>query len=203
MAWAETCLKVWLFNYKLYKIIQIKNKNKLKIFFWKALVRLGLANTKLISAVANDMSGRFILDESKKLGFDTSAISLIDNNHEHISTGSYCAIFNPNGELKLAIGDMKAHDYIRPSLVQKHAEMISNSDLCVLDADIPVETIDFVCAHCEANSIPVWCNPTDVRKCNKVINSLAKLTYISPNLKELFALFRETVSRDQEHHLGI
>lgn len=154
----------------------------------EALIKLGVRNTKLITAVSNDMMGKYVLEESARLGFDTSHIRLLDRNE--VSTGSYCAIFEPSGELKLAIGDMKAHDKVTPELIEKNLEVIKESEMCVLDACMPTETIEKICSVCNQYSIPVWYNPTDIRKCNKIISSLAKVTYISPNMTELFELFR-------------
>jgi sugar/nucleoside kinase (ribokinase family) len=164
----------------------------------EALHRLGVQRTHLISAVADDLTGRYILDESRKLGLDTSHIRVLSNKkqqhgHSPLSSGFYCGVFTPHGELKIALGDMQAHDHITPEVIEQSAETIRNSSMCVLDANIPIETMEAVCDLCRKYSVPVWYNPTDIRKCNRIVSSLSKVTYISPNSKELVAIFKETV----------
>ncbi len=168
----------------------------------EALHRLGLAHTKLISVVANDVNGQYILNETRRLSMDTSNIVLLDRS-EDVSSGSYCGVFSPEGELLLALGDMKAHDYITPRLIEQHAETIEKSEMCVLDANVSVETMEALCKFCAEKSIPIWYNPTDIRKCNRIVSSLSKVTYISPNSKELLAIFKEMISRDDTAHFDL
>lgn len=164
----------------------------------EALMRLGISNSILISAVGNDVAGRFISEELIKIGMDTSRLYKID---ENVSTGSYCALFGTSGDLKTAIGDMKAHDFIKPDFVSKHLEALKSSELCVIDADIPVETIKLVCDFCDKENIPVWFNPTDLRKCTKILSSncYSKLTFMSPNYKELLTIFNEVLRNEDGH----
>lgn len=72
--------------------------------------------------------------------------------------------------------------------------------MCVIDADIPIETIAYICDQCQAQNIPVWFNPTDLRKCDKIVKSkcLSKITYMSPNFKELLLIFKSTLINDNK-----
>lgn len=94
---------------------------------------------------------------------------------------------------------MRAHNYITPEFIQKNLDTLEQSELVVIDADIPKETIEYICNYCELNKIPIWFNPTDLRKCTKVIdtNCLSKLTYMSPNLKELLIIFDACLTREK------
>lgn len=144
--------------------------------------------------MGNDLAGQFIRDESVKLGFNTSKWLFLDK----VSTGSYSAIFDPTGELIIGCGDMRAHSYISPQLIEQNKDNLINSEMVVIDADIPRETIDYICNLCFENKVPIWFNPTDIRKCTKVVetNNLSKLTFISPNLKELITIFENTLRID-------
>jgi sugar/nucleoside kinase (ribokinase family) len=168
----------------------------------EALLRLGITQTKLVSVVADDVNGQYIVNETRKLGMDTSSIVVLSKS-ENVSSGSYCGVFTPEGELTLALGDMKAHDYITPSLLEQHAETIEKSEMCVLDANVPVETMNALCKFCAEKSMPVWYNPTDIRKCSRIVSSLSKVTYISPNAKELLAIFKDTISKDTTEHFDL
>ena len=163
----------------------------------EALYRLGMKNSLLISTVCDDISGRYIREESRKIGMNVSQLHTITK--KSVTTGTYCAVFHASGEINVALGNMRAHDFITPELIQQNLSTLADSEFCVIDADIPSETISFICTYCENNNIPVWFNPTDLRKCYKLIeaNSLSKITYISPNIKELFTIFRLTLQADK------
>ena len=53
---------------------------------------------------------------------------------------------------------------------------------------------------CEEKNIPIWYNPTDLRKSTKVVEAgvFSKLTFMSPNVKELFAIFNSTFQKDEQ-----
>ena len=155
----------------------------------EALVRLGVRQTTLVSAVGNDLAGRLIGDELRRMGLDTSSVAVVDE----ASTGSYCAFFDSRGEIDQAAGAMHVHDHIDVALLSRPATAtaIAESTLCVIDADLPVESIRHVCERCRERAIPVWFNPTDLNKCTRIVDAhaLDKITYMSPNTKELFTIF--------------
>jgi pseudouridine-5'-phosphate glycosidase/pseudouridine kinase len=165
----------------------------------EALIGMGV-NPILISAIGNDLAGILVHQESQKRGFNMNHLEILSDTN--ISTGSYCAIFEPNGQINMAAGSMRVHDHISVDMVKKRESLLINSEICVLDANIPSETIDYVCELCEKNRIPVWFNPTDIRKCHKMSKSISKLTYISPNLKELIQIFKETLDNDRSLEIG-
>ena len=163
----------------------------------EALYRLGLTNSILISTISDDFSGRFIREESAKVGMNVSKLHVL--HEKDVLTGTYTAVFRKSGEISMTLGNMRAHDFITPRLIEENMATLGNSEFCVLDADIPPETMTFVCNYCHQNNIPVWFNPTDLRKCYKIIESqsLAKITYMSPNMKEMFVLFGLTLKSDK------
>lgn len=75
--------------------------------------------------------------------------------------------------------------------MEKNLDNLYKSSIVIVDADVPVETLRYIVGICYDAKIPIWYNPTDLRKCMKIIDakSLSKLTYISPNSKELFTIF--------------
>jgi pseudouridine-5'-phosphate glycosidase/pseudouridine kinase len=156
----------------------------------ESLLHLGIARTNLLGALATDFSGQYIIEQSKRIGFDTSKWLLLDSATE-TSTGSYCAVFDTKGELISGYGAMDSHCLIRPSYIAKHIDILAESSLCVVDANCPVETLEYIGNVCAEHGVPLWYNPTDVRKSAKIIeaNQLTRTTYVSPNLKELYTMF--------------
>ncbi|XP_021917454.1 uncharacterized protein LOC110828757 isoform X3 [Zootermopsis nevadensis] len=136
----------------------------------------------LISAIGNDYAGDYLVKNTLK-HIETSGLLWLD----HCRTACYSAIVNKHGECYFGVGDMVTHDYISPKLVDNFLDEIKQSSLVVLDGNIPVETMDYVLAVCKKSQIPVWFEPTDIRKAGKVFQSRhwTTLGYVSPNLNEL------------------
>ncbi|XP_055049038.2 uncharacterized protein [Misgurnus anguillicaudatus] len=134
-----------------------------------------------ISAVGKDSHSDAVLNYCKHM--DTSAIVRLDDQ----KTATYCAVINESGELSLGLGDMDIHQRIREQYVSQYEDQIASASLVVLDGNIPVSTIDYVCGIARKYSIPVWFEPTDADKACKpfLSESWKSLSYTSPNLAEL------------------
>lgn len=130
---------------------------------------------------------------------DLSAVASLDN----FNTATYCAVLRNGGELLFGIGDMDVHNQITPELVSKFESSLMSAPLVVLDGNIPVDSIEYVCEICHRNKVPVWFEPTDVHKATKPFMTSAgqRLTYISPNLNELRAIYRH-LTNTLESHIG-
>ena len=164
----------------------------------ESLIRFG-NNSTLLSTISNDLVGNSILEKSKSIGFDTSKFLILDH-AKQTSTGSYCSLFDKQGELILGLGAMDAHDYIKPEYLKYHEKLLEKSSICIVDADLSVESLRYIFNKCYEDKLPVWYNPTDLRKCMRVIEakSLSKVTFISPNSKELLAIFLDMFGKSNE-----
>uniref|UniRef100_A0A671SUY8 Zgc:136858 n=1 Tax=Sinocyclocheilus anshuiensis TaxID=1608454 RepID=A0A671SUY8_9TELE len=71
--------------------------------------------------------------------------------------------------------------------VSQFEDQLASASLVVLDGDIPVSTIDYVCCIAKKRAVPVWFEPTDADKACKpfLSESWKALSYTSPNLAEL------------------
>lgn len=134
-----------------------------------------------ISAVGKDSHSDAVLNYCKHM--DTSAIAKLDDQ----KTATYCAVISQSGELSLGLGDMDIHQRIQEQYVSQYEDQIASASLVVLDGNIPVSTIDYVCGIARKYSIPVWFEPTDADKACKpfLSESWKSLSYTSPNLAEL------------------
>lgn len=89
----------------------------------EALVKLGIEKTSFITVIANDSAGKYLIEKSNEMRIDTSRFHCI--NEGKFSTGMYCAVFGCRGDLKIAYGDMKVHNFISPKLVEKNLESLA------------------------------------------------------------------------------
>ncbi|XP_026991445.2 pseudouridine-metabolizing bifunctional protein C1861.05 isoform X1 [Tachysurus fulvidraco] len=149
------------------------------------LSRLG-QKVLFISAVGADSHSDAVLNYCKHM--DTRAVARLQGQR----TATYCAVITESGELSLGLGDMDIHQEIKEQYVSQYEDQLSSASLVVLDGNIPVSTIDYVCRLAKKHSVPVWYEPTDADKACKpfVSESWKALSYTSPNLAELCTMNR-------------
>ncbi|XP_059392847.1 uncharacterized protein zgc:136858 isoform X1 [Carassius carassius] len=134
-----------------------------------------------ISAIGKDSHSDAVLNYCKHM--DTSAVARLQDQR----TATYCAVITQSGELSLGLGDMDIHQQIQEQYVSQFEDQLASASLVVLDGNIPVSTIDYVCRIAKKRAVPVWFEPTDADKACKpfLSESWKALSYISPNLAEL------------------
>ena len=95
---------------------------------------------------------------------------------------------------------------ITPQQVERHISVIRKAPILILDANLGLDTINFVLEECQNSKIPVFFEPTDKNKGSAVLKSphIGALTYASPNLAELrmFAGSNEDEEKDAEKNLN-
>ncbi|XP_043263251.1 pseudouridine-metabolizing bifunctional protein C1861.05 [Colletes gigas] len=147
-----------------------------------ALVNLGLNTTRLISVVGDDRPGEAII---KNLGDGGQTVERLSNT----STARYTAIIDYKGECRFGIGEMDLFASISPNLIKKYQSYVENASFIVLDGNPPLDTIKYVLDLAIYSKIPVWYEPTDVKKATKIFEAKAQwqnvLHFISPNRNEL------------------
>ncbi|XP_043083149.1 pseudouridine-metabolizing bifunctional protein C1861.05 [Puntigrus tetrazona] len=134
-----------------------------------------------ISAIGKDSHSDAVLNYCKHM--DTSAVARLQDQR----TATYCAVITESGELSLGLGDMDIHQQIQEQYVCQFKDQLASASLVVVDGNIPVSTIDYVCQIAKKHAVPVWFEPTDADKACKpfLSESWKALSYTSPNLAEL------------------
>ncbi|XP_051976137.1 uncharacterized protein zgc:136858 [Xyrauchen texanus] len=145
-----------------------------------SLSRLG-HKPLFISAIGKDSHSDAVLSYCKHM--DMSGVARLQDQR----TATYCAVIAESGELSLGLGDMDIHQQIQEQYVSQFEDQLASASLVVLDGNIPVSTIDYVCGIAKNHSVPVWFEPTDADKACKPFLSVSwkSLSYTSPNLAEL------------------
>ncbi|XP_066602290.1 uncharacterized protein [Prorops nasuta] len=151
----------------------------------EALIKLGLKESRLISVIGEDMPGFRII---QSLQGAQETLQQLPN----INTAKYRAIVDHKGECMFGIGEMEAFDAINVDLVQKHQSLIEAASLILIDGNLPENTIRSLVDVAANSKIPVWYEPTDIRKARKIFDCQSKwedvIHFISPNINELFAI---------------
>ena len=91
---------------------------------------------------------------------DTSGLRVV----EKATTASYCALMDADGDLVTAIADMNVLDSITPELVGAFQDQILAAPLVVVDGNVPIDSLEYLCSICGPASVPVWFEPTSLDK---------------------------------------
>jgi len=102
-------------------------------------------------------------------------------------SATYTAVLDCNGECRLGVGDMEIHSRITPHYVQGLHQEIMTAPLVVADGNLSQETLHTLLDMCSTHKVPLFFEPTDLRKANLPLSSpsVSAMTYCSPNLNEL------------------
>ncbi|MGG4468700.1 ribokinase [Paenibacillus alvei] len=147
-----------------------------------AAARLG-AEVFMVGCVGEDNFGETIVNNFTANGVNTAYVERVT----HSETGT--------AHITLAEGDNSiivvkgANDYVTPDLVEKALNVISESDVVLIQQEIPEETVEYVAEICFANNVPLLLNPAPARPISKTV--IEKATYLTPNESEAAILFED------------
>jgi ribokinase len=145
-----------------------------------AAARLG-AQVYMVGCVGDDVFGEEIIKNFTSNGVLITNVKPVT----HSETGT--------AHITLADGDNSiivvkgANNYVTPDFVEKALDVIRESDIVLIQQEIPEETVEYVIEICFANNVPLLLNPAPARTISK--NVIEKATYITPNEWEASVLF--------------
>ncbi len=140
--------------------------------------RMG-CSVRLISAVGDDANGQILLDACKAVGLNTDCVSVVSG----YRTGSYLSIHGADGDMVTAINDMGIISCLTPALLQQFDTVIQGSAAVVLDANLPEETLQWVC-DTYGHEKPIFADTVSCAKAKRLLPILDRLHTIKPNLME-------------------
>jgi ribokinase len=145
-----------------------------------AAARLG-AEVYMVGCVGKDGFGEEIVNNFTSNSVFTTYVEPVT----HSETGT--------AHITLADGDNSiivvkgANNYVTPDFVEKALDVIRESDIVLIQQEIPEETVEYVTEICFANNVPLILNPAPARQISKTV--IEKATYITPNEWEASVLF--------------
>lgn len=130
--------------------------------------------TYLITAHGDDYFGRILREECQKKSISLEYAQEIPG--ERSST--YLYVTNNDGDMIAGINDMQIINHITPEFLSERIDFINNASICVIDGNIPKESIEWLANHCKA---PIFVDPVSVAKVNRFENVLNKIDTFKPN----------------------
>jgi len=143
------------------------------------LARMG-GQVSLVTVLRRDSKARVLRASCKAAG-----ISLAGPLSVGLPTSVYLCIHDESGDMIAAVNDMRIMDMLTPGCVKRLLPMINNSDVCVIDTNVPEETINFIAENAR---IPLLADPVSCAKAPRLTAALHRIHAVKPNLLEALAL---------------
>lgn len=139
--------------------------------------RLG-AEVTFIGAVGKDKYGETILSSFQQEGVDISAIKLCN-----APTGTASIYVDPTGQNQIVIHP-GANAALTPNDIKSHQNLFSQADFCILQLELPLETVYAALDLCLAEKVVTILNPAPAPQ-NFKAEYYSKINYLIPNETEL------------------
>ena len=140
--------------------------------------RMGAA-VRLITAIGDDVYGEKIRQECGAAGIDTSNFMVAEGD----SSSTYLSLHDVNGEMSLAMSDMRVLQKLSVAFLQGRHKLLRGASAIVMDAGLPQEILDYVAAT-YGGDIPVFVDPVSTTYARKLTGNLHGYHTLKPNRLE-------------------
>lgn len=145
-----------------------------------AMAKLG-ADVEMFGCVGDDSAGKELLQNLKDVGVRTGNIRVVKG----VPTGIALITVGENDNTIVVVAG--ANDYVNKDYVDSIKEELLQSEVVVLQHEIPQETNEYVIRLCHENGVKVVLNPGPARPVKKEMVEL--VTYLTPNEHEAKIIF--------------
>lgn len=153
-----------------------------------AMAKLG-ADVEMFGCVGNDSAGKELVQNLKDMGVKTDNIRAVDG----VPTGIALITVGENDNTIIVVAG--ANDCVDKAYVDSIKEDLLQSEVVVLQHEIPQETNEYVIRLCHENNVKVVLNPGPARPVKKEIVDL--VTYLTPNEHEAKIIFGEEIPTEE------
>lgn len=145
------------------------------------LARLGV-DCRLISAIGTDHHGQMLMRLSREAGIDMQYV------HEIASspTSTYLSVLDPSGEMEVAIADMSIVDQLSAKRLQVHEAMLQESNLMVLDANLPDDALAWLSST--FSDKPIFADTVSAAKASRLRPYISSIHTLKTGTAEIEAL---------------
>jgi pseudouridine kinase len=137
------------------------------------LARLG-ASVDLITVLGDDSNAAAVRLDCASLGISLEHSLQVANS----ATSSYLCINDDQGDMYIAVNDMRLIENLTPEFLAARLPVINKSDLLIFEANLSKAAIEFLAGHV---TIPILAEPVSTRKASRLSAVLDRLQLIKPN----------------------
>lgn len=134
-------------------------------------------DVRLLTAFGDDLYAQKIAASCGELGIDISQALQVPGG----ATSTYLFLAGPDGDMALAVSDMDICERITPAWLQSRRALLDNAQVVVLDANLPAESIRWLCENVK---VPLFADPVSTAKAGKLQPVLGRLHTLKPNRME-------------------
>ncbi|WP_234402341.1 carbohydrate kinase family protein [Oceanobacillus damuensis] len=117
---------------------------------------------------------------------------------EHAATGSYTAVLDQHGDMKIALADMDIFDEITPELLKGNSDILKQAKCIIIDLNCPRETVDFLSHFTMEYNIPFVVIPVSSPKMDRLPSSLESVSWLIVNKDETEAFLDVTIKNMED-----
>jgi len=143
-----------------------------------AMLARNNAKVHLITAVGNDPFGKMLQESCKNIGINTDAWII----KKSANTGVYVAALEETGELFTAFNSTAIQESIRTTEIMKHKELITTSDLLIVDLNLSEKILNLLIEL--RNGLPIMVDVVSVAKVTKIESFVDKIDVLKLNRVE-------------------
>lgn len=155
------------------------------------LLRLGHP-VILISAIGDDANGRRLQRECSRLGIDMGSCVTVPG----AGSSSYVAIIDDNGDMAVAISDMRILDHVTPDRLAERASIIDGAEIIATDASMTTTSLRYILERWREKR--VFIDPVSVRKCTRIESLTDRFYCMKMNRAEAEYLSGVTIGRVED-----
>lgn len=153
-----------------------------------AMAKLG-ADVEMFGCVGNDSAGKELVQNLRDMGVRTDHIRTVAG----VPTGIALITVGENDNTIIVVAG--ANDHVDQDYVDSIKDELLQSEVVVLQHEIPQETNEYVIRLCHENNVKVVLNPGPARPVKKEIVEL--VTYLTPNEHEAKIIFGNEIPTEE------
>jgi len=154
------------------------------------LARLG-NDTRLITAVGDDLYGRSLLESTQKAGVDVQGCWVLAGE----STSTYLSLHGPDGDMAVAVNDMRILERITPERLAANTDRVRHAAAMVVDCNLMPDALAWLFA--QRQTTPVFVDCVSAFKCQRILPWLGQVHTLKVNRLEAQALCGSPVDTDE------
>ncbi|NLM68325.1 MAG: winged helix-turn-helix transcriptional regulator [Enterococcus sp.] len=151
-----------------------------------SLKKLNIPNY-LISVYGDDMNGEKFINDCNENDLNIQYCEKITGQH----TSSFLYIDDTDGTKVMGIDDMDIFKNMTPDFITKYVKLINHSEYCVVDTNLPSESIEYIYKNV---LVPIIIKTTSINKNSRLISFYQRIHTLittSSELKELLLSYGE------------
>lgn len=150
--------------------------------------------TSLLSVVGEDHEAEWLLNQTKRY-VDITPTEIIPQ----MTTGTYTAVLNDEGEMIVALADMVLYDSIQRSFIEKKWGIMKEAEMVLLDTNLPSDILSYIINRCHKENIPLCIVPVSAPKAKKLPHQLEGVTWLIANHSEAEVLAELSILSDGDY----